>query len=133
MHQLHFRQLLPVNGAVGCDCLPRREHLHLWGAFCHFGGVRSGAVFGGVSHRLHLVRRWNLPKRRKLWLVLKLRLWHLLHRVGPLDCDGMSIWKLLFRWRIDFGFLRRREFRHCVCAELHKLRRKQLFINGWLK
>ena len=95
--------------------------------------MRSGAVFSSFGNRLHLVRRWNLPKRRKLWLVLKLRFWHLLHCVGPLNCDGLSVRKLLYRWCVDFGFLRHREFCHHVCIKLHKLRRKQLFIDGGLK
>jgi len=65
--------------------------------------------------------------------VFKLRFWHVLLCVGPLNCNGMSIRKLLFRWRVDFGFLRRRKLRSPVCTELHKLRRKQLFSDNGLK
>ncbi len=98
--------------------------MRLWGALGHFGHMRSGAIFGDFSDRLHLVRRWNPSKRRKLRLVLKLRFWHVLCCVGPLNCDSLSIRKLLFRWRVYFGFLCRREFCYHVCIKLHKLRRK---------
>ncbi len=133
LQQLLFRELLPIDGTLGYAPLPGGEHVRLWGTFCHFGVMRSGAIFGGVSNHLHLVRRWDLPKRRKLWLVFKLRFWHVLHGVGPLNCDDVTIRKLLFRWRIYFGFLRRRELRYHVCTDLYKLRRKQLFIDIGLK